>query len=83
MKFKLSADPEDWLIFVLMLIVMLYLVAIAVLNFSSLIGTGEFHGLNPIPAFTNTTYLMPTIVFYIVMVLVAFGSVNSYFFFFF
>ena len=80
MKFKLSADPEDWLIFVLMLIVMLYLVAIAVLNFSSLIGTGEFHGLNPIPAFTNTTYLMPTIVFYIVMVLVAFGSVNSYFF---
>ena len=80
MKFKLSADPEDWLIFVLMLIVMLYLIAIAVVNFSSLIGTGEFAGLNPIPAFTNPNYLKPTIVFYIIMILFAFGSVNSYFF---
>ncbi len=80
MKFKLSADPEDWLIFVLMLIVLFYLVAIAVLNFSSLVSTGEFHGLNPIPAFTNTKYLLPTIVFYIIVLLVAIGSVNSYFF---
>ena len=80
MKFKLSADPEDWLIFVLMLIVLLYLVAIAVLNFSSLVGTGEFHGLNPIPAFANPDYLKPTIVFYIIAIIVAIGSVNSYFF---
>ncbi|MBE6153564.1 MAG: DUF87 domain-containing protein [Firmicutes bacterium] len=80
MKLKFTANKEDWLIFILMLIMMLYLVAIAVLNFASLANTGSFHGLNPIPAFTNFEYLKPTMVFYIIAILVAFGSVKSYFF---
>ncbi len=80
MKLKFTANKEDWIIFILMLILMLYLVAIAVLNFSVFAHTGSFHGLNPIPAFTNPDYLMPTLVFYIIIILVGFGSVNSYFF---
>ena len=80
MKFKFSADPEDWLIFVLMLIVLLYLVAIGVLNFYSLGHTGTFHGLNPIPAFTNMDFFKPTMVFFIIAILGVIASVKSYFF---
>jgi len=80
MKLKFTANKEDWIIFILMLILMLYLVAIAVLNFSSLAQTGSFHGLNPIPAFTNFEYFKPTMVFYLIAILAAFGSVKSYFF---
>ena len=80
MKLKFTANKEDWLIFILMLIVMLYLVSIAVLNFASLSATGQFHGLNPIPAFTNFEYFKPTMVFYIITILAAFASVKSYFF---
>lgn len=80
MKFKFSADPEDWLIFILMLVLMLYLVAIGVLNFYSLGHTGTFHGLNPIPAFTNPDFLKPTMVFYLIIILATLASVKSYFF---
>ncbi len=80
MKLKFSADPEDWLIFILMLIFLLYLVAIGVLNFYSFANYGTFHGLNPIPAFTHRDFLLPTLVFYIIAILGVIASVKSYFF---
>ena len=61
MKLKFKARPQDWLIFVLFAIILLYIVAIAVLNIATLAGnppigselkSGNFWGFNPFPAFT-------------------------------
>lgn len=88
MKLKFKARPQDWLIFVLFAIILLYIVAIAVLNIATLadnppIGSelkpGNFWGFNPFPAFTFK-YLAATIIFYIGVVIVIFTGVKSYFF---
>ena len=69
MKLKFKARPQDWLIFVLFAIILLYIVAIAVLNIATLAGnppigselkSGNFWGFNPFPAFTFK-YLAATI----------------------
>ncbi len=88
MKLKFKARPQDWLIFVLFAIILLYIVAIAVLNIATLAGnppigselkSGNFWGFNPFPAFTFK-YLAATIIFYIGVVIVIFTGVKSYFF---
>ncbi|MBQ9853646.1 MAG: type IV secretory system conjugative DNA transfer family protein [Bacilli bacterium] len=79
MKLKFTADPKDWLIFCLFLVLLLYLVAIGVLNLSSLANEGAFHGLNPIEAFTNFDYFKPTMVFFLIFVIVGIASVQSKF----
>ena len=88
MKLKFKARPQDWLIFVLFAIILLYIVAIAVLNIVTLAGnpptgselkSGNFWGFNPFPAFTFK-YLAATIIFYIGVVIVIFTGVKSYFF---
>ena len=63
MKLKFRATSKDYLIFVIFAVVLLYFVAIAVLNISSFATDGTFHGVNPIPAFTGDL-LVPTIVGY-------------------
>lgn len=88
MKLKFKAKPQDWLIFFLFAIILLYIVAIAVLNIATLAGNppagselkpGNFWGFNPFPAFTFK-YLAATIIFYIGVVIVIFTGVKSYFF---
>ncbi len=79
MKLKFRAEPQDIVIFVLFAIFLLYLIAIGVLNFSTLAIEGHFYGLNPIEAFTSE-YIMATIVFYIFSLAALFISVSSYFF---
>ena len=79
MKLKFRAETQDIVIFVLFAIFLLYLIAIGVLNFSTLAIEGHFYGLNPIEAFTPE-YLMATIVFYIFSLAALFISVSSYFF---
>ncbi len=79
MKLKFRAEPQDILIFVLFAIFLFYLVAIGVLNFSTLAVEGHFYGLNPLEAFTPR-YLMATIVFYLIAMGGLFISVGSYFF---
>lgn len=88
MKLKFKARPQDWLIFVLFAIILLYIVAIAVLNIATLadnppigseLKSGNFWGFNPFPAFTFK-YLAATIIFYIGVVIVIFTGVKSYFF---
>lgn len=88
MKLKFKAKPQDWLIFFLFAIILLYIVAIAVLNIATLAGNppagsnkpmGTFWGFNPFPAFTFK-YLAATIIFYIGVVIVIFTGVKSYFF---
>lgn len=77
MKFKIS--PKDFLIFCIYCILLLYLCAIAVLNFSSFINNGEFYGLLPFKAFTGD-YLFLTLFMFFVSLVIIFSSVSSYIF---
>ncbi len=77
MKFKIS--PKDFLVFCLYCVLLLYLCAIAVLNFSSFINEGEFYGLLPFKAFTGD-YLVLTLFMFFISLVIIFSSVSSYIF---
>lgn len=77
MKFKIS--PKDFMIFCLYCILLLYLCAIAVLNFSSFINKGEFYGLLPFEAFSGN-YLIITLAIFVASLILIFTSVSSYVF---
>ena len=79
MKLRFRAEPKDILIFVIFCVVLLYFVAIAVLNISSFADTGTLHGLNPFPAF-EPEYIGATLLFFIAALVAIFTSVSSYFF---
>ncbi|MBQ6324044.1 MAG: type IV secretory system conjugative DNA transfer family protein [Bacilli bacterium] len=79
MKFNFRADPEDFLIFVLFAIFLLYIVALAVANVGTFTTEGHLSGLNPFPAF-SPRFIGSTIIFYIVALLGLFASVSSMFF---
>jgi len=79
MKLKFKAEAKDVAIFVLFLIVLLYLVALAVINSVTFLEEGTLSGFNPLPAF-SPAYFAPTMVFYLIAVIAAFASVQSYFF---
>ena len=67
MKFKIT--PKDFLIFCLYCILLLYLCAIAVLNFSSFLNEGEFYGLLPFKAFTGDYIVLTLFMFFISLVM--------------
>jgi len=77
MKFKIS--PKDFFVFCLYCILLLYLCAIAVLNFASFINEGEFFGLIPFKAFTSD-YIVITLFMFFVSLVIIFTSVSSYVF---
>jgi type IV secretion system protein VirD4 len=77
MKFKV--DPKDWFLFCLYCLLLLYLCAIAVLNFSSLANEGTFYGILPFKAFVMP-YLPVTIFVFFGMLVIIFVSVSSYIF---
>ena len=77
MKFKV--EPKDFLLFVIYCGLLLYLCAIAVLNFSSLSTDGTFYGLLPFKAFTPQ-YIGATLLLFIVSLIAIFSSVSSYIF---
>ena len=79
MKLKFRADPEDWLIFLIFAIVLLYIIAIGVVNLSTFASEGTFYGLNPFPAF-GPDHLFTTLTFYFLTLGGLFVSVSSYFF---
>ncbi len=79
MKLKLVADSKKWTIFIMFCIVLLYFVAIAVLNLYSFSHYGIAYGFNPIEAFTPK-FILPTLVGFIVILAATFVSVSSYFF---
>ncbi len=79
MKLKFRAEPQDILIFALFSIFLLYVVAIGVLNLAEFAVEGDFHGFNPLPAFTPD-YLLTTIVFFFLFLGGIFVGVGSYFF---
>ena len=79
MKFKFVAEAKDVLMFFIFAIFLLYIVALGVLNFPSLAGTGQLYGLNPIMAF-STENIVYTFSFYGVALFGLFMSVSSFFF---
>ncbi len=76
MKLKLRINTDDLKKIIVFAIVLLYLVAIAVLNVGSFIHENKLHGLNPIPAFT-TSYFFPTMVFYLAALIGMVSTVSS------
>ena len=79
MKFKFRAESQDILNFIAFAVLLLYIVAIGILNIASFAQTQEFHGFNPIKAFTPK-YIEATIVFYILTLGAILLTVSSYFF---
>lgn len=61
---KIRVDSKDIVIFIMFSILLLYFVAIGVLNISSFASDGVLYGLNPIEAFTGE-YLAPTMVVFL------------------
>ena len=79
MKLKFRADKKDIVIFLIFCLVLLYLVAIAVINLNSVAVDGTFRGLNPLPAFSSE-FITATLLFYILSLVGIFATCSSYFF---
>ncbi len=82
MKLRFRADLKDWIMFAIYAVILLYFVAIAVLNLAQF-ASGDidkpFHGFNPFPAF-GPRYLAVTIVVYIFALVASVLSVSDRFF---
>ena len=82
MKLKFRADKKDWMIFGGYCIVLLYFVAVALLNIIQF-AKGDlehpFYGLNPFPAF-GPDYIGTTIVLYIIALIASIFSVKDKFY---
>ena len=79
MKLKLRIDTEDLWMLVVFAIFLLFLVAIAVVNLSTLASEGRLAGINPFPAFSSE-YIKATLMFYIIALGGILFSVKSYIF---
>ena len=79
MKLKFRAELKDIVIFLIFCVVLLYFIAIAVLNIHSFYVEGIFYGLNPIEAFFPD-YIVITLAFYILALGAILVGSSSYFF---
>ena len=77
MKFRVT--KKDLVIFGIFCIFLLYLCAIAILNFVSFADSGSFYGLVPFKAF-SLKYLPLTLGMFFISLIVIFSSVSSYIF---
>ena len=79
MKLKFRADKKDVIAFAIICGFILYIIAILLLNFKSILNDGVPWGLNPIPAFFPSN-IISTLVFWVISVGFLFGTTSSYFF---
>lgn len=77
MKFR--AEPKDIMMFIAFCFFLLYMVAIGVLNATSLLNTGTFYGVVPFEAFSGE-YIATTLTFFFLVLIGIFVAVSSYFF---
>lgn len=77
MKFRVT--KKDLTIFAAFCLLLLYLCAVAILNFESFANSGSFYGLLPFKAFT-LHYLPLTLGMFFISLIVIFSSVSSYIF---
>lgn len=82
MKLKFTADSKDWVMFGIFAVILLYFVAIAVLNLAQF-ASGDidhpFWGFNPFPAF-GPNYIFITLVLYVVALVAIVVSVGDKFY---
>ena len=78
MKLKFKATKQDWLIFGLFSLILLFVVSVLVNNIHSFSTEGRFAGLNPFTAIIHN--LPAVIVFYLFAMVFLFVTVKSYFF---
>ena len=76
MKLKVRATPKDMAAFGLFSLVLLYFIAVAVLNINSLATSGEIAGLNPFPAFVGEN-LPKTMIAWLIFLILLVMSVSS------
>jgi type IV secretory pathway TraG/TraD family ATPase VirD4 len=74
MKLKMSADPEDILIFVLFCLLLLYIVCLAELNFVSFVGEQTLTGVNPLPAFAPDMFAQTMVLYLLALIAVIIGA---------
>ena len=79
MKLKFRVDKKDVIAFAIICGFILYIIAILLLNFKSILNDGVPWGLNPIPAFFPSN-IISTLVFWVISVGFLFGTTSSYFF---
>ena len=79
MKLKFRATPKDMAAFVAFSIVLLYFVAIVVLNINSMATEGEIFGFNPIPAFVGENLPKTMIAFILIIIILIMGVSSSIF----
>ena len=79
MKLKVRADKKDIIIFLIFCVVLLYLIAIAILNLHEFATQGRFYGLNPIEAF-GPEFILVTLTFFFVALIGMMLASSSYFF---
>lgn len=79
MKLKFVAEKKDVVIFLIFCLILLYFVAIAVLNINSFAMEGIFFGLNPFPAFSSE-FIGYTIFLYVFSLIALMLACSSFFF---
>ena len=79
MKLYFRAEKKDIIAFAVICGFMLYLVAVLLLNFQSILNDGVPWGLNPIPAFFPSR-ILSTLIFWLISIAFLFGSTSTYFF---
>jgi type IV secretion system protein VirD4 len=78
MKLKFRAEPKDIVIFIIFCFLLLYVVAFVELNIIEFSQNAEFHGLNPLPAFSPELFA-PTMVFWLGSLIAIIISASNYF----
>jgi type IV secretion system protein VirD4 len=79
MKLKFKAEKKDVVYFLMFCVLLLYIVAIAVLNLSEFTASSSFYGFNPIEAFSEE-YISYTIPLFLFCILIVGLLVSSHFF---
>lgn len=79
MKLKFRATPKDMAAFCAFSVVLLYFIAIAILNIMSLTTDGELVGFNPIPAFIGENLPKTMIAYLIVLIIIIMGVSSTIF----
>ena len=79
MKLKFRAEKKDVVAFFVICIFLLFLIAVIISNFESILQYGVPSGLNPLPAFYPES-ITATLIIWFALVATALGASGSYFF---
>ena len=79
MKLKMRFDADDMKKFLIACVIIFYIVCIAIANLSTVTATGDFTGLNPLPAL-KSDMIATTLILYVIAIAALLISCKSYFF---